>query len=332
MVIPASMNLAPYETYYAFFICEGVEASSGAGDVTIYGVFTENATGRQISSDASLTVVQVEVKPRVVAPRNDRPYRHSYGVCELVQHLQSPSAPAVIWNPIGGGSNEVLAGESHYRCPLGGCENPLRAEIGIVRYTPKIKVVEPQGVRSKALDPLVYSNAVHIGEAGGIGMKLYLYVEPFDVSFSQIAVEEVPCMTYEATGYFTNPYYNGAFGHTRQAGAGNWVNVDLNNRMNCEDEAAYRDSIPWLTPNGMVTTNVAYAWADGRVYIDHPFGWNAKGTAGETPPYKEFGTDIKATIMLDAQGRVGLWKLDNWIERLTNGVYRMYGPRGKREE
>ena len=331
MVFPPSMDLGPYGTYCASFLCEGAAESGSAGDVMMSGTFVENETGASFSASNSLTVVRVEFKPIVTAPDNDSIHRHAFGVCEYVEHLQYPSAPAVSWNPTAG-SEVAYAGSPHYKCPLWGVDNPLRAEIGDVRYTPKIQVVEPQGVQSKALDPLVYSNAVHIGEAGGIGMKLYLYVEPFDVSFSQIAVEEVPCMTYEATDYFTNPYYNGAFGHTRQAGAGNWVDVDRNNRMNCEDEAAYRDKIPWLTPNGVVTTNAAYAWTIGRVYIDHPFGWNVKSTAGETPPYKEFGTDIKATVMLDAQGRVGLWKLDNWVERLTNGVYRLYGPRGEREE
>ena len=159
-------------------------------------------------------------------------------------------------------------------------------------------------------------------------MRLHLYVEPIDVSFSEISVEEVPCLTYEANGYFANPYYNGAFGHTRLAGAGRWIRVLTDgNELDCVDIAAYKDKIPWLTPNGTVTTNAAYAWTDGEVYIDNPFGWNVAGTKGDILPYKEFGHDIQNTIRIDGQGRVGVFKLDNWVSRTTNDVVRLYGPR-----
>ena len=298
-------------------------------------MFIENETGEQISADDSLTVVRVEFKPIVTAPNNDCIHRHDFGVCEYVEHLQYPSAPAVSWNPIAG-SEVVYAGSPHFQCPLWGVDNPLRADVGTVHYTPKIQVVEPKWISSKAIRPVVYSDIVHKGEAGGVGMELYWYVGPMDVSFSQIAVEEVPCFTYEAEGYFTNPYYQGAFGHTGGwwgAGAGTWFKVQCqDNRIEGYDTAAFHDKIPWLMPNGTVTTNAAYAWMNGCVYIDNPFGWNVSGTEGDTLPYKEFGHDIRDTIRIDGQGRVGVFKLDNWVERKTNDVVRLYGPRTKEEE
>ena len=328
MVLPPSMTLGPYEGYCASFICEGAAASGSADDVSISGTFTENGTGEQVSADDSLTVVRVEFKPIVTAPNNDCIHRHDFGVCEYVEHLQYPSAPAVSWNPIAG-SEVVYAGSPHFQCPLYGCENPLRADVGTVHYTPKIQVVEPKWISSKAEErPVVYPDVVQKGEAGCIGMRLHLYVEPIDVSFSEISVEEVPCLTYEANGYFANPYYNGAFGHTRLAGAGRWIRVLTDgNELDCVDIAAYKDKIPWLTPNGTVTTNAAYAWTDGEVYIDNPFGWNVAGTKGDILPYKEFGHDIQNTIRIDGQGRVGVFKLDNWVSRTTNDVVRLYGPR-----
>ena len=42
---------------------------------------------------------------------------------------------------------------------------------------------------------------------------------------------------------------------------------------------------------------------------------------------KESAKDIKDTIMLDVQGRVGVFKLDNWVERTTHGVVNPYGPK-----
>ena len=328
--LPHSQNLAAGSAYHATGVYEGLSASSSSGDVRVSGSFTDAVTGESISNSAVQTAVRVMLGPRVEAPRNDSPRRHSYGVCELVHCGQEPSMPVVTWNPVGGGSIEAFAGSDHYRCPLDGCVNPLRAEVGAVHYTPKISVVEPDGMSSFATKPLVYSNEVHIGEAGGIGMKLHLYVTPLDVSFSEIAVEEVPCLNYEAHGYFENPYFNGFSGHTVEVGAGNWYDVDINNRFANYDEAAYYAKIPWLTPNGLETTNTAYAWTDGTLYMDNPFGWNVKGTTNG-PPHKVFGEDVRATFMLDENGRVGVFKLDNWVDRQTNGVVRLFGPKEKDE-
>ena len=44
------------------------------------------------------------------------------------------------------------------------------------------------------------------------------------------------------------------------------------------------------------------------------------------------GEHIRDTIMLDRQGRVGVWKQDNWMERSTNDVVWLYGPRAQEEE
>ena len=330
MVFPSSMDIVPYGTYCAFFLCEGATESGSAGDVRMSGTFVENVTGESFSSSNRLTVVRVEFKPIVTAPDNDRPYRHAFGVCEYVEHLQYPSAPAVSWNPVTG-SEVVYAGSPHYKCPLWGVDNPLRAEIGNVRYAPKIQVVEPRVVSSEAIGYDVYPN-VNKGEAGGIGMRLYLYANPQNVSFSQIMIEEVPCANCEVEGYFENPYFNVISGHTRIAGAGIWADVDFNNKIGDYDIAAYLDKIPWLTPDGNETTNAVCAWTEGRVYIDNPFGWNVLGTTNGIPPYKEFGHDIRDTIRLDSQGRVGVFKLDNWVERTTNDIVRMYGPRVKKND
>ncbi len=334
VLLPYGLQLAAYESFHATGVFEGVVPSDSENDVKVIGSFLEADTDAIFGNSSQLSVVRVELSPRVAAPKNFSPHRHSYGVCELVRHLQIPSTPVVTWNPTGGGSNEMFAGSQHYRCPLDGCENPLRAEIGTVHYTPLIDVQEPFGVESTAERPIVYSNAVHKGEAGGIGMKLYLYITPLEVSFSEIAVEEVPCLTYEAEGYFTNLYFNGAFAHTGGqwgAGAGRWADVDRNNQFGEYDEAAYNDKIPWLTPNGTPSTNAAYAWTEGYVYIDNPFGWHVKGTSGNTPPYKVFGENIQDAIMLDEHGRVGVWKLDNWVIRTTNDVVSLFGPKEHKE-
>ena len=64
--------------------------------------------------------------------------------------------------------------------------------------------------------------------------------------------------------------------------------------------------------------------------IDNPFGWNVKGTTNGAP-HKCFGEDVRATFMLDENGRVGVFKLDNRVDRQTNGVVRLFGPKEKDE-
>lgn len=189
-------------------------------------------------------------------------------------------------------------------------------EYGSVVYSPQLSVVEPQSV----LAVLRYGNSRESivqytpkGESGGIGMLLKLYVRPFSVSFSEIKIQEVPCLTYRASGYFTNPYFNGAFAHTSGvggAGAGNWTPV-LPDNLFGYDTAAYTDTIPWLTERGRVTADATYAWAEGYVYIDNPFGWNSKEASGDDPPYKTFATDVQDEILLEPDGLVGVRKLFN---------------------
>ena len=304
--------------------------------MSVIGTLTEYFTAQQHLSSNKLTVVRVELRPNVSAPKNHNLNRHTYGVRELVRHIQEPSTPVVTWNPIGGGSNDAIGSTDYYRCPLYGCKNPLRAEIGAATYPFDVDVLEPDGMVSKAIGAIVYSNAVHRGESGGIGMELYMYVTPLDVSFSEIAVQEVPCFTYTVRDYFENPYFNGAFAHTGGwwgAGAGHWSNVNVgNNRLEESDIAAYENKIPWLTPSGVPTTNSAYAWTEGRAYMDTPLGWNVKDTTGGTPPYKQFGEGLQQTFMIDGHGRVGVFKLDNWVERTTNDVVTLYGLITEKDE
>ena len=334
VTMPIHYGLASEEHFYVTGVYEGAEASGSTNDVTLSGTFTEYFTSQQHQSNDSLTVVRVELRPHVIAPNNDSLNRHRYGVRELVRYVQEPLAPAVTWNPVGGGVIETVGLHDYYRCPLYGCENPLRAEIGAATYPFSVEVVEPDGMESKAIGAVVYSNVVHRGEAGGIGMELYLYVTPKDVSFSEISVQEVPCFTYTVERYFENPYFNGAFAHTGGswgAGAGRWLDVDPDgNRLKGQDTAAYEEKIPWLTPSGTPTTNSAYAWTEGHAYMDTPMGWNVKGTSGNTPPYKRFGEGLQQVFRIDRHGRVGVFKLDNEAIRTTNDVVTLMGPRTER--
>ena len=330
MQLPPSTPLRPGQDFSLSFICEAAEESASEGDIKVRGRFYENETGNVESNDVALTAIRVEVQSTIDPP--DASYasqnRHRYGVCERVDLNQYPASPIISWNPSGGGSNLTQGASTRYFCPLYGCDNPVKAECGGATYTPRLSIIEPQSVQAKLLNGLSRASVVTFsagaGQAGGIGMRLRLLVRPMSVSFTHIKIEEVPQLTYRASGYFENPYFNGAFAHTTVAGAGNWLEVKNDNSF-AEDTAAYNDTIPWLTPNGRVTTDPACAWTGGYIYIDNPFGWSHENVEQGDLPYREFATDTVDEIMLEPNGMVGVRKLVNQITRTTNNVIRLNG-------
>ena len=330
--LPSGWTLAPGETYSATFECSGVEASGAEGDVAVSASFTDAGSGETQGDEAKLTVVRVEIRSTVDPPDPSARSinRHTYGVCERIELLQFPGSPKVAWNPVGGGT---LDSGSLYNCPLSGCRNPLLASCAGISYTPQIEVVEPDGIKAELLygttRESVITYGVPRGKAGGIGMWLRLSVKPFHVSFSRIAVQEVVSFTYDASGYFSNPYFNGAFAHTGGiggAGAGIWHDIDEDNYFS-DDEAAYNAVVPWLTQKGIPTNDPACSWTSGYVYMDNPFGWNKKGTSGDETVYKRFAEDVQDEIMIDAVGTVGVRKLFNQVTRTTNDVIHVNGRR-----
>lgn len=155
-------------------------------------------------------------------------------------------------------------------------------------------------------------------------MELVLYLEPDSVSFSQISWQEVVCLRYEVSGYFQNPRFNGEFAHTTDAGAGNWLDVGVDNCA-AIDTAAFRGEIPWLTPDGRPSSNPVHAWTLGYATMYCPWGWHTNGTRGATAPYqvKEHGNE--EDFMITPEGQVGVRKFYQTVIRSTNGCIRLNG-------
>ena len=321
MVFPSSMAIGPYGMYCASFLCEGATESDSGGDVTLDGTFTENGTGKTFHSNDSMTVVRVEFKPIVHPPKGGTLGRHKYGVCEQVEHQQFPAAPAVTWNPVGGGSNAVGANDQPcYNFPLYACENPLRVELGDVSYVPRLSCIEPTGIVTGKVDLCTYG--LPPGKAGGIGLLQEMYVTPFTVSFSRISVEEVPCEQGSVEGYFRYATPTNLWSHTRAAGAGKWRNVDIHNRVggenNVRDEAALAEEQLPMTSDGTLTNDYSCGWIDGLTVWQVPSGWNVYDTKGEAEPFKTFGT-VTQEFYIDRWGQTTVQKFGNRATRLLNG-------------
>ena len=301
--------------------------STEENDVSVSGTFTEHFTAQQHLSSNRLTVVKIELKPNVTAPKNNALGRHEYGVCELVRHKQYPSVPAVTWNPVGGGSNTVTkSGHFCYQFPLFACENPLWVELRDATYLPRLSCIEPSGIEVREVSLCTYG--LPAGKAGGIGLLQAFYVKPFTVSFTEIAVEEVPSDRGEVDGYFRHALPSNLWSHTSSAGAGIWHDVFPGNRMgnmNFRDEAALAEELLPITPDGTLTNDYSFGWMWGTMTWEVPFGWNAKGTTNGTAQFKTFECTTQE-FHIDPWGNASVLKFDKQAtrriddSRFRNGV------------
>ena len=316
-----NLTLAANERFHTSGVYEGSAQSTEENDVSVSGTFTEYFTAQQHLSSNRLTVVKIKLKPNVTAPKNDALGRHEYGVCELVRHEQHPSVPVVTWNPVGGGSNTVNDGGTPcYKFPLFACENPLRVELGDATYLPRLSCIEPSGIEVREVDLCTYG--LPAGKAGGIGLLQAFYVKPFTVSFSQIAVEEVPSNDGSVVGYFRYALSSNLWSHTSSAGAGEWHDVTVHNRMGdtrFRDEAAISFEMLPITPDGTLTNDYSFSWMAGEMTWDVPFGWNVKGTANGTAPFDTFEGTIQE-FYIDATGFTGVRKFYNQATRSIDDV------------
>ena len=314
---PYSQMLAPGESYYATGMYEGVLESGVANDIQVSGSLVPNEQGENIQTNAQLTVIRILLTPEVNPPSEATSGRHTYGVCEFVRLFQFPSIPAVVWNPAGGGSNAVSrTGYSCYRFPLNACENPLRAEVDEVFYVPRLSCIEPSEIIAREVELCTYG--LPAGKAGGVGLLLAFYVTPFTVSFSEIAVEEVPCDDGSVNGYFRHVMPTNAWSHTRLAGAGIWDDVDLDNRVSgrdrIRDEAGIYEELPPITPDGTITNDYSYGWMDGLMIWQIPFGWHVRGTSGETDPFGNIAGTTQE-FYIDQWGHAAVRKFNNQATR-----------------
>ena len=275
-----------------------------------------------------LTVVRILLRPIIDAPKNNAQGRHTYGVCELVEHVQYPSAPVVTWNPVGGGTNIVATGgRPCYRFPLRSCENPLCAELGDAFYRPRLSCIEPSEIVAREVELCTYG--LPPGRAGGVGLLQAFFVAPFTVSFSGIAIEEVPSDRGSIEGYFQYALETNLWTHTGSAGAGVWHDVSSNNRVGDAhflDEAAISEAMFPITSSGTLTNDYSFGWMFGTLTWEVPFGWNACGT----PPGVAPAGLIKGTTQafhIDPWGTTHVRKFNNQVTRKADDKRYLRGVR-----
>ena len=318
---PVMRNLAPNETVAFSVLYEGLQASSSVGDIVASASFIENTTNAVAqTSQATLTSVEIEIMRQAEAPENNCTYRHKFGVNEVINCNNWPAAANVSWTSTTLNNVSVSSGTGTYRCPLYAAENPLSVSYGGASYTPAISVVEPNGIQVR--NPEVRTYITSPGRAGWVGLRQEFYVKPFDVSFSEISIEEVPCTTGTHSGYFSDPSFSVIWCHSVANGAGEWCSIEEHtNKMGINDTARITMELLRIDGDGNFTDNPAYSWANGEITWDIPFGWGAKpqGTGASAVLYKQFDPDAGHRITIVPSGTVSVRKFGNEATRDIQG-------------
>lgn len=324
---PVMKNLAPHETMRFSVLYEGMQASSSVGDIIASASFIENTTNAVAQSSlTTLTSVEIEIMRQAEAPENNCIYRHKFGVNEVINCNNWPAAANVSWTSTTLNNVSVSSGTGTYRCPLYAAEDPLSVSYGGASYAPTISVVEPNGIQVR--NPEVRTYITSPGRAGWIGLRQEFYVKPFDVSFSKIAIEEVPCTTGTHSGYFADPSFSVIWCHSVANGAGEWCSIEeLTNKMGINDTARITMELLRIDGDGNFTDNPAYSWANGEITWDIPFGWGAKpqGNRASAVLYKQFDPGAGHRITIVPSGTVSVRKFGNEATRDIQGTTYLNG-------
>ena len=302
-------SVAAHETVTQEINCEGVGPSVDIDGASVVATYTDNATFVTELVDGNITSVEVKLQP--VIQRNGRPNRHTVGVREIVECQHYPPTAPVVWsvNSSSGASISNDNPKTFFVAPLISANANLLANCWDANYHPQVTIQEPTGLWCSN-NVVIVTNAIPPNEFGGIGMALTLYVLPMEVSFENIAVEEVPCTQGTHSGFFTNLNFSAFWSHTCDMGAGRWINVQTNNKYGV-DTSRFRT---WPMP-----------WSEGEMTWEIPIGWNAKGTTtGEQIRNFHDGYQSKWKIMGD--GSISKSKHGYTVIKDANGQVRKEGP------
>lgn len=223
----------------------------------------------------------------------------------------------------------MVDGWNQFRCPLRAAANPLTARCQGVEYVPSLQVVEPDGIEVRNVAPVTYGVATN--HAGGIGMRFELFLKPFDVSFCEIAVEEIPCERGERTGYFDRAEFASLQSHTTTNGAGRWLNVSEEDNGYGLDYAGIDSEIPRVKPTGEFTTELQYGWTDGSVLWPIPSGWGEKDRSQGDAPEAEIPESVTSLMTIQTSGRSGVRKFCHQVTRDIDGTVFLDGVNVKGE-
>ena len=313
------VDVAPFSSVSWRAEYEPVAHSERENDIAATATFCENVSGETLASTAKTTVVKLTLEPWEAKSGFEN--RHVVGVNEVVRCASEPEV--VEWSENGGGMLVGVLGYTNYKCPLVDDGSVLSCFVGGSRYYFNLTFVEPSLVVARS--PVAVDFGIPENHAGGAGMNLQIYVLPETVSFSGIAMEEIPSSSGTHQGYFSNIYFANVWYHTVAMGAGRWTNVHPDNFCG-EDRAWMGDELPREMPNGAMTFDMSEgAWHAGEMVWDISWGWADVNKEVGDLPTKAMSFSCNQTFAIDEKGTLTVSKLQKMVSRGTNNVIQING-------
>lgn len=297
VTIPAGEKLEFAAAY------EGMSPSESVDDVVFAVTFIENdVPGEPLTVEARLTSVKVELTASYNAVDNPSKHRHVFGVGEELELKSIPALEGVIATATSGTLSDMQNGLAKYVAPSEGDSTVLSICYGGVHDEITIDIFEPEGY-------VVYSittNFYHApNEAGLIELNFDNRVFPTCVSFYAIEVTEVPMVSTNATGYFSQPEHADDLDHGKRGAYGQWSRINEDNSTVDFVQMGYCPK-PW---NG----GGSYTWPV-------PNAWRVAGSGLTTNVF----TYTDQRFELDADGTARVSKFGWTGERRTNDLGRVY--------
>jgi hypothetical protein len=264
-----------------------------------------------------MTVVELKLSP--LETKEGCEDRHVVGVRETIECFAIPDIGSL--SEIGGG--EFRGNGKYYVAPLIADGSVLSYVVDGSCYIFEVKVIEPSVIVARS--PKVCNFGLGENTAGGAGMELEIYILPETVSFTGIAMEEVPSSEGVHVGYFSNVFFMNIWYHTLDMGAGQWCNIKPNNYWST-DSAMMGDILPLEKPNGDMTYDLTEgAWSNGELVWHIHWGWRDRNAETGDEPVKSMLVRYDQTFRIDSEGTLSVSKFGHVVSRGTNGVIRLNG-------
>ena len=286
---------------------EAEDHSASENDITV------TASIASAEDSASVTAVKVELQAMCdyVSPKT----RHIYGIQEEVDCISEPPLSDLQWS--GGGYVTNMHNRNILICDWHAYNGDVTVNWRGEGFNIPITVVEPSAIRCS--DVAVAVDQVANGVAGGIGMTLELYVLPMNVSFSNIALMEVPTYDGYHYGYFDNLQFEAAWDHTPANHAGEWHNVLPGNRWDIWDNPMFHA----YSSQGAVVAPPP--WTFGIIVWNIPIAWGERNGGSGEDPIGVMGIRYNQFFQIYDDGTVRVDKFGHTASRATNGVVRLNG-------
>ena len=305
--LPRSGTVKAGETFRIKIKYEALAASIAAGDIYAEAIFTENETGRELTSETTLTAVMVEVVAHSTVIGNTCVNRHLFGPQEKVTLSTFPLSMNASLNV-----DKITNATSWCAFDVPSCHSDvqIQASCSGITFPLAISVVEPTHLMATSCRSA--SNNDWLDRAGSlpspndlsVGMVVDLRLMPDYVSFENVFLQEGFCMPTNVTGFFA-PYVGELKPH--DVGAGAWREVEVG-----EENYAGED----FASTVISITNPE--WAKGGFEYQIPVKWYVK--QGAIPAVTNDFSFSPEVFALSPNGDFSVNKFGCTAVRSTNGV------------